>query len=181
MKEILFEILVNKSINNLKSLNFFRDVKKEVIDDKSNKTKTINITVQEKATGEIFAQAGAGTDGSSFAFGVRENNFLGNGIKLDSNFSISSETLKGKLSILNPNFNNTDNSLYTSIESQEIDKLKSTGYKSNKSGISYGTNFELYDDLFLGVGNSNFYEKFQQIQQLPSDKKPKKVIIGTFH
>ena len=153
------EILVNKSINNLNNLNFFRDFKKEVIDDKSNKTKTINITVQEKATGEIFAQAGAGTDGSSFAFGVRENNFLGNGIKLDSNFSISSETLKGKLSILNPNFNNTDNSLYTSIESQEIDKLKSTGYKSNKSGISYGTNFELYDDLFLGVGNSNFYEK----------------------
>ena len=78
---------------------------------------------------------------------------------MDSNFSISSESLKGKLSVTNPNFNNTDNSLFSSIESQEIDKLKSTGYKSNKSGISYGTNFELYDDLFLGVGNSNFYEK----------------------
>ena len=153
------EILVNKSINNLKSLNFFKNVREETIEDKSNKTKTINITVDEKPTGEIFAQAGAGTDGSSFAFGVRENNFLGNGIQLDSNFSISSESLKGKLSVTNPNFNNTDNSLFSSIESQEIDKLKSTGYKSNKSGISYGTNFELYDDLFLGVGNSNFYEK----------------------
>ena len=153
------EILINKSINNLKSLNFFSDVNKEIIDDTSTKTKTINITVDEKPTGEIFAQAGAGTDGNSFAIGVRENNFLGNGIKFDSNLTISSESLKGKFSLTNPNFNNTDKSLYTSIEAQETDKLKSNGYKSNKTGISYGTNFEIYDDFFLGVGNSNFYEK----------------------
>ena len=36
---------------------------------------------------------------------VKENNFLGNGVKLDSNISISSETLKGKFSVTNPNIN----------------------------------------------------------------------------
>ena len=165
------EILINKSINNIKGLNFFRNVNKEIIDDISNKTKTINITVDEKPTGEIFAQAGAGTDGNSFAIGVRENNFLGNGIRFDSNLSISTDSLKGKFSFLNPNYKNTDKSLYTSLESQELDKLKSTGYKSNKTGISYGTNFEIYDDLILGVGNSNFYEKISTNSSASSRQK----------
>ena len=173
------EILINKSINNLKGLNFFKNVNKEIIEDQSNKTKTISITVDEKPTGEIFAQAGAGTDGNSFAIGVRENNFLGRGIKFDSNFTISTESLKGKFSFVNPNFNNTDNSLYTSIEALEIDKLKSTGYKSNKTGISYGTNFEIFDDLFLGVGNSNFYEKISTNSSASARQKLKQVIIGT--
>ena len=88
------EILVTKSINNLKSLNYFKQVNSQIIDDKVNKTKIINITVDEKPTGEISATAGFGTDGGSLGFGIKENNFLGNGIKFDSNFSISSEVLK---------------------------------------------------------------------------------------
>ena len=30
----------------------------------------ININISEKATGEIFAGVGTGTDGSNFAFGI---------------------------------------------------------------------------------------------------------------
>ena len=37
------EILLNKSINNIRSLNIFKSVKKEIIDDKNSKTKIINI------------------------------------------------------------------------------------------------------------------------------------------
>ena len=155
------EILVNKSINNLKSLNYFKKVNSNIIEDKNNKTKIINVTVEEKPTGELSATAGFGTDGSSIGFGIKENNFLGNGIKFDSNFLVSSETLKGKFSLTNPNFNNSDKSLYLSLEAQEIDNFNTTGYKTNKTGISFGTNFEYYDDLFLGVGNSNFYEKIE--------------------
>ena len=155
------EILVNKSINNLKSLNYFKKVNSNIIEDKNNRTKIINVTVEEKPTGELSATAGFGTDGSSIGFGIKENNFLGNGIKFDSNFLVSSETLKGKFSLTNPNFNNSDKSVYLSLEAQEIDNFNTTGYKTNKTGISFGTNFEYYDDLFLGVGNSNFYEKIE--------------------
>ena len=155
------EILVNKSINNLKSLNFFKDIKKEIIDDENSKTKTINISVQEKPTGEISATAGVGTDGGSFGFGIKENNFLGNGIRLDSNISISSETLKGKFSVTNPNINNTDKSFYLSAEALETNNLSTTGYKTNKTGIGLGTNFEYLDDLFLGLGSTNFYESIE--------------------
>ena len=85
------EILLNKSINNIKSLNIFKSVKKEIIDDKNSKTKIINISIEEKPTGEINAMAGLGTEGASIGFGVKENNFLGKGISLDSNFLISSD------------------------------------------------------------------------------------------
>ena len=82
------KILEAKSINNIKSLNFFRDVKLDTISANDNKSKIINITVEEKPTGEIMAGAGFGTSGSSVAFGVKENNFIGKGISLDANLNV---------------------------------------------------------------------------------------------
>jgi outer membrane protein insertion porin family len=70
------EILLNKTINNLKSLNFFKNVSADIVDDTSN-DKVINISVEEKPTGEIGAAAGVGTSGSSVGFFVKENNYLG--------------------------------------------------------------------------------------------------------
>ena len=155
------EILLNKSVNNIKNLNFFKNVNKEIIDLDETKTKIINISVNEKPTGEISATAGLGTDGSSFGFSIKENNFLGNGIKLDSNFTISTDSFKGKFSISNPNFKNSDKLLYISAEAIENDYYKTYGYKTNKTGFTTGTNFEYLNDLFLGIGNSNFYEKIE--------------------
>ena len=66
------EILVNKSKNNLKNLNFFQNVTTEVLDGKDPKTKIVNISVEEKPTGEISAGAGVGTSGSTVAFGIKE-------------------------------------------------------------------------------------------------------------
>ncbi len=166
------EILINKSINNLKSLNFFKNVDKVVIDDNKSKTKIINIFIEEKPTGEIVASAGIGTEGGSIGFGIKENNFLGNGIQFDSNFTVSSETFKGKFSVTNPNFKNSDKSVYTSIEALETDNFKTTGYKTKKTGFTIGTNFEYLDDLYLGVGNSNFYERIET-NETASDRQKK--------
>ena len=155
------EILVNKSINNLKSLGFFKTVDKEIIDVNNSNTKIINLTVKEKPTGEISAQAGVGTDGSSIGFGVKENNYLGKGIALDTNFSLSADSFRGKFSITNPNYKNTDKSFYFSAEALETDNYQTFGYKTNKTGFSVGSNFEYLNDLFLGIGNSNYYEKIE--------------------
>ena len=151
------EILVNKSINNIKSLNFFNAVNSKVNDNENN-TKSIDISVEEKPTGEIYAQAGIGTSGGSFGLGVKENNFLGRGIRVDSNFDLSSSSFKGKLSVTNPNYNNSDKSLYFSAQAVENDNYDTFGYKTNKKGISVGTDFEYLNDLYLGINNSNFYE-----------------------
>ena len=155
------EILVNKSINNIKSLNFFKTVNTNINNNEVNKTKSIDILVEEKPTGEIYAQAGAGTSGGSFGMGVKENNFLGNGIGLDTNFELTSESFKGKFSITNPHFNNSNRSLFVSAEATENDNYQTFGYKTNKTGLSIGTNFEYLNDFYLGLANSNFYEEIQ--------------------
>ena len=153
------QILYSKSINNIKSLNFFRDVKGEVVNNDVNDEKIINITIEEKPTGEIFAGAGTGTSGTTFSFGIRENNYLGKGVLLDTNANITADSIKGRFLVENPNYKNSDKSVNLSIEASEFDRLSGQGYKSNKTGLSAGTKFEYYDDLFLGVSIENFAEK----------------------
>ena len=152
------EILLNKSVNNIKSLNFFKVVNSEVINNDENKIKSIDILVEEKPTGEIYAVAGAGTSGASFGTGIKENNFLGKGIGLDTNFLLTTESFKGKFTATNPNFNNSDKSLFVSAEAIEYDNLQTFGYKTNKTGISVGTDFEYLNDFYVGISNSNYYE-----------------------
>ena len=155
------EILVNKSINNLKSLNFFKTVNSKINNNDNTKTKEIDIFLEEKPTGEIYATAGAGTSGASFGFGVKENNFLGNGIGLDTNALISSSQFKGKFTVTNPNYKNSDKSLYGSLEATETDNYNTFGYKTNKTGFRVGTNFEYLNDFYIGLNTSNFYETIE--------------------
>ena len=155
------ELLHSRSINNLKSLNFFKNVKSEIIDNNENFSKSINIIVEEKPTGEISAGAGVGTSGGTFGFSIKENNFMGKGIGLDTNLTVDTDSIKGQFSINNQNFLNSDKSLNFKLESSETDHLKDFGYKNNKTGFSLATNFEYYDDIFVSLGTSNFYEKIE--------------------
>ncbi len=155
------DILFTRSLNNLKSLNFFNDIKTNVIENKKKETKIINIIVEEKPTGEIMAGAGFGTSGTTTTFGIKENNYLGNGLSLDANLEISEETIKGKFSSRNPNYNNSDKSFFTNLQSFETDRLADFGYKTNKTGITVGTDFEYFDDLILGLGFNSYYENIK--------------------
>ena len=153
------QILYVKSLNNIKALNFFESVDGEILNGNKFNTKIININIVEKPTGEIFAGVGTGTDGSSFAFGVSENNYLGRGVKVDSNLSLSQEKLKGKFVVSNPNYKNSDKNLDLSLEATSIDRVETSGYKSNVTGFSIGTKFEYLDDLIFGLSTRNIIEK----------------------
>ena len=153
-------ILASKSINNIKALNIFKTVESKIIDN-DDKSKTIDITIEEKATGEIMAGAGVGTDGSTLSFALKENNYLGRGIGLKSELTISEETIKGQFRVDNPNFKNSDKSINLNIQSLETDKLTDSGYKTSKTGFGFGTSFEYQDDVFIGLGQDSFYEKIE--------------------
>ncbi len=153
------EILYAKSINNIKALNFFENVEGLIIDGKDFNTKIININITEKATGELFAGVGTGTDGSNFNFGIKENNYLGRGVKVDSNLMVSQERVKGKFIVSNPNYRNSDKNLDLALEATSTDRVDTSGYKSNVTGFSIGTKFEYLDDLRLGISSRNNIEK----------------------
>ena len=155
------ELLQAKTINNLKALNFFSKVDSEIIDATDLNRKIINITVEERPTGEIMAGAGVGTSGGTVAFGVSENNYLGRGIEFSSDVSVSAESLKGLIAINNPNYKGSNRSLNVSLESTVTDRLKNFGYESNKTGFSVGSGFEFYENLYWNTGFSSYIEKLE--------------------
>ena len=143
------EILFNKSINNIKSLGIFKKVKTEIKDGKSLNTKVVDLTVEEKPTGELSLGAGYGSAGSVIGGGITESNFLGKGIKLKTNIEISNEKIKGSVTYAKPYFNYTDNTLFTTIKSTSEDNLTNSGYKISTLGFSIGTEYEQFENLYF--------------------------------
>ncbi len=164
------ELLLVKSINNLRGLNIFGKVEYQLETVEENK-KILNINVEEKPTGEIFASAGTGTTGTSFGGGVKENNFLGKNIKLNTNLRVSDETIKGAFSVMNPNWNYSNKTLVASIESSVTDRMADYGYETGKTGFTFGSAWEQYDDVIFNPKLSLFYEKLDTNQSASSNLK----------
>ena len=143
------KLLHNKSINQIRSLGIFKSVNSEIINGNNLNNKILNISVEEKPTGEISLGAGYGTEGGVIGGSLTEKNFLGKGITLDTDFQFSSDGVKGALTYSKPNFNYTDNTLFTSIKSTSQDNLSRSGYKIKTGGVSVGTTFEQYENLFF--------------------------------
>ena len=143
------EILFNKSINDIQSLGIFKKVTTNIKKGTSDRFKEIDLNIEERPTGEISLTAGFGTDGETIGGGIRENNFLGKGIKLDTNLEVTADSIKGKFVYAKPNFNYTDNTLFTSVKSSTSDFLTDSGYKTSEIGFSLGTRFEQFQNIYL--------------------------------
>jgi outer membrane protein insertion porin family len=137
-----------KSILNLKARNLFGEVNSEIKDGTSSDLKIINVTVEEKPTGEISAGAGIGTSGGSFSFKVSENNWLGKGLKVSTFIDAKKESLKGAFTVSDPNFRYSGNSLDYFISNTKTDS-KTSGYENTLIATGLGTSFEQYQDTFI--------------------------------
>ena len=148
---------LDKSISNIKSRNIFRDVKYEIANGSDDSLKVIDIEVEEQPTGEISAGAGIGTTGGSFAIQISENNWLGEGKKVNFAIDISAETLSGTISFTDPNYDFMGNAISYYIQNDNNDKPEQ-GYENTivKAGIN--TSFEQYKNVFTKLGVSAMYD-----------------------
>jgi len=80
---------------------------------------------------------------------------------LDTQAEINEESIKGSISLIDPNYKNSDKSAFMTIKANETDRLKDFGYKSNVMGFSLGTKFEYKNDLRLGLEYENLVEKIE--------------------
>ena len=126
----------------------FADLQIHFVDGPDPTSKIIKVEVEEKPTGEISLGAGLGTM-SGVANAIKENNYQGKGIRLNTNLQISEESLKGQFIYSQPNFNYSDKDLNLSLQSVVTDRLASNGYKNTNSGFSVGTGYEQYDDIYF--------------------------------
>ena len=154
-------LLVNKSINEIKSRNIFSKVEYEISQGSSEDLKILDISVEEKATGEIIAGAGVGTDGTSFMFSIKENNWLGRGVKLESTLNMATEKISGNIFVSNPNYNYSGNAVFASLDVSSTDRSTSSGFKSSKTGFEIGTSFEQYEKFYISPNISLAFEDIE--------------------
>ena len=145
------KVKVDKSISKLKSRRIFGSVKESTSSGTVPNSKIIKITVEEMPTGEISAGAGIGTNGGSFAFNVKENNWLGKGIELSANADVSEESLRGSLTFTDPNYNFTGKALSYNLQNIKNDKSDS-GYENTIIGGGMNVSYEKYKDIFFAPG-----------------------------
>ena len=172
------ELLSAKSINNLRAINLFKSVSSDVKEGSEISTKILDITVEEKPTGEISVGAGAGSEGGTIGFSVSENNFLGKGIRLSSSVNLTEDSISGDFTVDNPNFNYSGKSLFTSVSSTAIDKLTDNGYETNKTSFSLGTGFEQFENVFFSPKLSNSYEDLSTSSKASKNLKKQE---GTYY
>ena len=171
------ELLVNKSINKIKGRRIFGKVEHTVSPGTTSDLKVLEIRVEERATGEIMAGAGIGTDGTSFQFAVKENNWLGRGIKLESVLNASADKVSGNIYLSNPNYKYSGNAISAGIDVSTTDRAATSGYKSSRTGFELGTSFEQYENIFI---SPNLTASFEDIEADSSASKAIKAMEGNF-
>ena len=170
-------LLLNKSINELRARNLFANIIKTVYEGSTPSQKIVKIDVQEKATGEISAGAGVGSDGTTFMFAVKENNWLGRGVSVDASVSVSAEKFYGSLALIDPNYNFSGNKVFTNLSLGSTDTEATTGFKSTKTGVALGTQFEQYENIFFAP---SFDLSYEEITTSSTASTSVKNMAGTF-
>ena len=148
------KLKLDQSLSELRARGIFSEVKSKVKTGSEKDLKIIDITVEEKPTGEITAGAGVGSDGSTVAFGVKENNWLGSGVQLSSFLEVDESKVRGELRFSNPNFDYTGNALGFNIGAVTNDQSEDSGYKNNTLSFGTSIDFEQYRNIFIRPGIS---------------------------
>ena len=161
---------LQKSISKIKSRRIFSDVSFNVSDGSKSNLKIIDIDVEEQPTGEISAGAGIGTDGGSFAFTISENNWLGQGKKVDFDIEVNEESISGELNFTDPNYDFLGNSLNYYLASTSNDK-PDQGYENSLFTAGISTTFEQYKDIFATFGIASSYDDLRTDGSASDSKK----------
>ncbi len=141
---------VLKSIDKVKSLRIFKDVKFNT-KNLGNEKVDLNISVEEQPTGSVSAGIGVGSSGSTVSSTIVEKNLFGKGITLDGNVSVGTEKISGNVGLSLPDFMNTGNTFNYNVFAISTD-FTNAGYESKKIGNSISTKYNIYEDVSLSTG-----------------------------
>ena len=169
-------LALEKSIAEIKARNIFGKVDYKVSEGNEKNLKKIDISIEEKPTGEISAGAGVGTNGGTFLISVKENNWLGEGKQVGVEFEVDNESILGTISYSDPNYDFLGNSISYRLSSEENDK-PDQGYENSIQSFRLSTSFEQFKDVFATLGLSAAYDDLRTDNSASSSLKKQS---GTF-
>ena len=149
---------VKKSIDNVKSKQFFSKVDYKIEDSDKKNYKDFNLFVKEQPTGSLTAGIGYGTNGGIFEASINEKNFLGQGINFNFTGQLSTEKISGEVVYVDPNFRNSSKELATYVYS-ESDDYSNSGYQNKRVGTKIATKYEIYEDVYFRPNFGLQYDK----------------------
>jgi len=164
------KLKLDQSIAKLKARDIFAKVEADTIQGNSTNTKSVIIEVEEKATGEISAGAGIGSDGGSFAFNVSENNWLGKGVQVKTSVEVNATSLKGELGYTDSNYKNSGNLLRYGISSSKND-MPDSGFENSILSANIGTGYEQFKNIYFNPGLSVTADKLTVLDTASTNLK----------
>ena len=148
---------VNKSLDTLKSLEIFKNINITNEDIKNSKNINITVSLEEMATGEIAAGAGYGSSGGLVSFILKERNLFGQGIGSNISLNIGTQKVLGSISLSNPDFSGTGNTLRTSLFASQY-FYDNAGYENKVYGGNVSTAYEMFKDITFESGFGADYD-----------------------
>ena len=149
---------------NLELLNFFEEVKTETkrgsADDKVN----VSVEVKEKATGQFTAGVGySSVDGPLASVGLSQANFLGLGQGISLTAQLSTKTLRGNLTFVEPHLLDTDFSMTVTGFSERLNYKDFLGYNQDRLGGSIGFGRRLFGNLAASLAYRLQQDKIKDV------------------
>lgn len=182
-------LLMRNSVQNIRNLGFFSNVKVSFEKGSSDDQMVIYITVQEKSTGVMGFGVGYGSaDGLLAKIYAKEDNFLGHGQKVNFSINKTAKNIGFSASITQPHFlgrklsanaflsnNYTQNGTDSSADSSKtIVSSDDYAYKTKKLsfgwGFSYNLNKRWYDSIQLSFDRHETYDIGSKVSQTIKDE-----------
>ena len=93
----------------------------------------------------------------SIQFLVKENNWLGKGVTVSANAEVSADSVRGAVSLTDPDYNFTGKELSYYLKNVKNDKSES-GYENSLFGAGVGISYERFKDIYFSPGLSLTYD-----------------------
>ena len=141
---------LNKSIDLIESTKIFQNVKYSILPITETLV-DVNFSVEEKASGEISAGAGFGTDGAQISGMLSENNFLGKGIKFVTSLDVGTNKILGNILVSNPDFYSSGNRVTGNFFVTK-NYFENAGFENKLIGSKISTSYEIFENIYFSPG-----------------------------
>jgi len=149
--DIFNDFLIKKSQDLLRSLYLFKDVNINYNNVEKLDFVDITVSLKESPTGEISSGIGIGSSESTLNFNLKENNFLGKGIKTDIGLILGTQEIRGNIFYSDPDFLDSGNTFKNNFFLTK-NNYDSVGYENKIVGDTISYVYEIFQDIQFESG-----------------------------
>lgn len=145
-------VLLDRSRQRIRQLGFFEDVTVEEADGSQPDRSVVNVTVEERSTGELaFAAGFSSNERFLFDVSVTERNLRGRGQFLRLRASASAQRQQVDIRFTEPRFMGREIAAGVDVYSLRTDFLSRSSFENQSTGVGLRTSFPVSDRTSLGL------------------------------